>query len=391
MATIKNRNGRFTARIRKGGIQTAKTFGKKGDAARWARETETAIENGTYETDAARSTREAREAADRVTLATAIDQYLEDVDAGRIKGRKGAKILRSDNRLKIAFWRSHLGAVELVNLKAGDIRSTIDRELRSKVAHAGRRAGKPIAGATINRYVTELSAVLTYAVRREWIVANVARNLDAEPETGRPSADQINLEANQVESMLDACANVSENLHLFALMAYETGCRSGELQKLEWSDVDLDAAVATFRETKNGKDRPVPLSAGVVSILAARKRERAERLLAGGGMPSKASALGRVFEAKTVRRSRDENGELTIEGAGIWEYRHDWHEARDAAGLVGYEFKWLRNLFVTRASAAGVPPLQIAEIVGHSSLDMVQHYARHSVDHLGDAMSKVNG
>jgi len=367
MAQLSHRSGKWCIRIRKNGHQVIKTFQLKKDAEAFARDTERAIERGEY-------------GLEQYTLARAINDYIEQCNAGRIKARKGrAKKLTRNSQLKLDFWKENLGRHELTELKTGHLRSVIETQLRNRSAVSGRYSGEPLRGATINRYVSELSAVLAYAVRNEWVDRNVARNLDKEHEHGRPTPEQINLTNSQVETLLGACANESENLHLFALLAYETGCRAGELQKLQWSDVDLEAGHMLLRETKNGTDRPVPLSQRSMGILRQRKRERAERVLSANGMPSPADALDRVFKPASVRKD------------GLWDYRHQWNSARDCANLAGYEFKYLRNLFVTRASAAGVPPLQIAEIVGHSSLEMVKHYARHNVDHLAEAMAKLNG
>ena len=51
------------------------------------------------------------------------------------------------------------------------------------------------------------------------------------------------------------------------MFAYMTGARWSEIMKLLRTDVSFDKQTATFRDTKNGTDRTIPLSDEVVAIL----------------------------------------------------------------------------------------------------------------------------
>ena len=48
---------------------------------------------------------------------------------------------------------------------------------------------------------------------------------------------------------------------------YSTGARISEALKLLRDDVDFEKKVATFRDTKNGDDRTIPLADNVIAIL----------------------------------------------------------------------------------------------------------------------------
>ena len=63
----------------------------------------------------------------------------------------------------------------------------------------------------------------------------------------------------------------------FLILLALTGLRKGELASLEWIDVDLDDAVITVRDTKNGEDHSIPLSDYALKLLSDR-RARARRL-----------------------------------------------------------------------------------------------------------------
>jgi len=57
-------------------------------------------------------------------------------------------------------------------------------------------------------------------------------------------------------------------LRLYVMAALQTGGRRGELVRLRWSDVDMRARTITFRHTKNGHARSVPMTYTMWSALA---------------------------------------------------------------------------------------------------------------------------
>jgi integrase len=60
-----------------------------------------------------------------------------------------------------------------------------------------------------------------------------------------------------------------------------TGCRRGELGRLKWSEIDLEAHTITLprERTKNGKEHVVPLSGAAMDILASINRTGREQRL----------------------------------------------------------------------------------------------------------------
>lgn len=72
------------------------------------------------------------------------------------------------------------------------------------------------------------------------------------------------LTPEEAERLIDACADHLRPLVIFLLY---TGARLSEALYLDWRDVDLAAGRVTFRDTKNGEDRGVPLHERVVDVL----------------------------------------------------------------------------------------------------------------------------
>jgi integrase len=152
-----------------------------------------------------------------------------------------------------------------------------------------------------------------------------------------------------------------------------TGARPGEAAKLEWSHIDLDGTVIvltvhkTSRTQRTPKPRVIPLTQEVVDLLVAirARQEPGPRVFrTHRGTPWNRSNL-----SLRMQRAR--------ERAGI----------PDDAKLYG-----LRHAFGTRAIINGVDIKTLAELLGHTSTRMSEHYVHIAgkVPHLLDAMRKVS-
>jgi integrase len=152
-----------------------------------------------------------------------------------------------------------------------------------------------------------------------------------------------------------------------------TGARPGEAANLEWSHIDLDAAVIvltvhkTSRTQRAPKPRVIPLTQEVVDLLVAirARQEPGPRVFrTHRGSPWNRSSL-----SLRMQRARAKAGIL------------------DDAKLYG-----LRHAFGTRAILNGVDLKTLAELLGHSSTRMSEHYVHLAgeVPHLLDAMRKVS-
>ncbi|MBK8690288.1 MAG: tyrosine-type recombinase/integrase [Betaproteobacteria bacterium] len=121
-----------------------------------------------------------------------------------------------------------------------------------------------------------------------------------------------------------------------------TGCRVGEARALRREDVDLEAATATFRQTKAGNDFTVCLSTQAVELLRPLLRRKTGLVFSGDGR----GGLSRV---------------------------------RAATGLQ-FGFHDLRKLFAQVAVEVGVPHAVLVGMLNHSVAGSVtlSHYAKPS-------------
>ena len=71
MATLRNRSGKWQARVvRKGHIPVAKTFQSKQDAERWARQVESNMDKGSFSSPVL---------AERTTFKEVVERYIKEV------------------------------------------------------------------------------------------------------------------------------------------------------------------------------------------------------------------------------------------------------------------------------------------------------------------------
>lgn len=130
---------------------------------------------------------------------------------------------------------------------------------------------KKSADTTVNRDFALLRAAMNHATRR---TPPKVLKVPHFPMVSEDNARQGFLEQGQYEKLRDAFMDSS--IRLLFVVGYNIGCRSGELRKIEWSMVDLEAGVIRLpgRITKNGKPRTVPIFEGdYMDLLRAEKQE----------------------------------------------------------------------------------------------------------------------
>ncbi len=336
-------DGKITVRVRirlKGRpLQTA-TFHRLTDARRWAQQTEAAIREERYF-----KTREAQ----RHTLADLVDRYAADVLPQKRDTRNPARYL--------AWWREQLGAYPLA-----DLTPPILAEYRDKLA-AGHPGAEPRSPATVVRYLAALSHCLSVAVKEyQWLDDSPMRKVSKPQE---PRGRVRFLSDDERVALLAACEeSLNPYLLTVVVLALSTGMRQGEVMNLEWRDVDLARGWITLRETKNGTMRGVPLTGKALALVNehARTRRRLDTpLLFPGTHPDKPANL-----------------------------RQPWEKALKKAGIEDFHFHDLRHSAASYLAMNGASLNEIAAVLGHKTLAMVQRYAHLSESHKAGVVERMN-
>jgi integrase len=215
------------------------------------------------------------------------------------------------------------------------------------------RQAEEYAPRTIHGIVGTLRAILNQAMADELVSRNVAALVKLPKLQQKTPA---HFTAAQVRRFLDA----SDGDSLSALWAVALGCglRRSELLALTWRDIDLDGATVRVASSKTSAGvRTLPLPPFAAVRLADRRRES----------PS-AGPIWRYDPAYVSRHF----GELC-----------------EKAGVPRLPFHSTRHTFASLMLDAGVDPLTIQSLLGHSKPSMSAWYARAGEEKRRDAVERL--
>lgn len=339
MATIQERMGadgkkgyRVMVRLKGHAPETA-TFERLTDARKWAQKIEAAMREGRYF-----PTRESK----RHTLADAIDRYQRDVLPKKKLSTQATQFLQ------LEWWKTRLGALPLADVRPATIAEARDVLLGEKT-----RQGTPRSPAAVVRYLAVLSHLFSIAIRDwEWTTENPVKNISKPKE---PRGRVRFLSDEERRRLLAACAESQNTMLLdIVLIALCTGMRKGEILGLRWRDVDLDAGTLTVADSKNGESRVVPIVGEVLDRMKARAKIRR-------------------IDTNLVFPAPEREGPVYFENA--------WRAAKKRAELENFKFHDCRHTAASYLLMAGASTIEIAEVLGHKTLQMTKRYSHASLKH----------
>jgi len=340
MASIEKRTTQegktsFRVKVRLKGypVQTA-TFERLTDARKWAQHTEAAIREGRHF-----KTAEAK----KHTFNDLIIRYCTEI-LPRYNNRE-----QKERKAKLEWWGNGLGYLLL-----SDVTPSIITEHRSSLKRSN---------ATQNRYIAALSHLFSIAVNEwEWLEDNPTRKIKKSKESrGRVRF----LDDDERARLLKSCKESSnEWLYTCVILALSTGMRQGELMELKWQDVNLKDRYLILHETKNGERRRVPLAGLALEQL--REHSKIRRLDTNLLFPGKAN-LDKPIDL----------------------YR-PWQTALKRAEITDFKWHDLRHCTASYLAMNGASLAEIAEVLGHKTLQMVKRYAHLSDGHVSSVVESMN-
>jgi len=231
------------------------------------------------------------------------------------------------------------------------------------------KRAEAVSPRTVNLYRSTLHRIFGLCVR-PWLLLPSNPVAATEPLREEPREPVLLTDAQYAQ--LRTASTDNPMLALFVALAWETGSRSGELLQVEWTDVDFDKRLLTFRndptrgrQTKGRRSRTVPLSDQAVRAL--RDHAAAFRLLAP---PS-------PFVFKLLRWDRTAKPGDRV--ACLYE---SFKTRAKALGWPKLRPHDLRHSFVTRKLAEGVPAQLVMQYVGHADLATTMRYTHLVPEHL---------
>lgn len=246
------------------------------------------------------------------------------------------------------------------------------REIARAVA-AGKPAPKAklTSGATVNRHLAQLSAVLHYAHKRGW--------LDAVPPISKapePAKRVAWLTREQAELLLE---ELPPHLRAMAAFGLATGLRETNIRLLTWHQVDMPRAVAWFEgdEMKAGKAHSVPLNADALRVLALQQGQHKRWVFP---VPRWEPAAGPEDKPRLVADAP--TGKISSAA---------WRKACTRAGVPWLRFHDLRHTWASWHVQSGTPLAVLQELGGWASLAMVQRYAHLGRSHVAQWAGNLAG
>jgi integrase len=337
MASIQKRPGRngavrYRVQVRLRGRALSATFPTKVQARQWATQVESGIQR-THNTST----------VVQVTLGELLQRYRREVLPHKRRGTQANQAHHLD------WWTEALGPWPMADVTPARLGACRDALAQTR------------APGTVNQYLRTLSHAFSVAVNEwGWLDQNPLRRVRLLPE---PRGRVRFLTDAERPRLLAAC-QASRNRHLYPLVvcALSTGARKMELLSLTWPQVDIGRAMITLHETKNGEPRSIPLTGPVVEVM--RSHAKVVRL-----------DTPLVFPRVDGRRPVD--------------VRYAWYQALRQAEIEDFRFHDLRHSAASYLAMNGASLVEIADVLGHKTLAMVQRYTHLSEGHTRSVLDRM--
>ena len=198
----------------------------------------------------------------------------------------------------------------------------------------GRRRGLPILDRTVNGYFEDLRRLFSFAIELGKIDYNPVRrgiSFETVDKSRNERKRELGEHEGEKEALIEAC-RLSESPDLWDAFRFATwiGCRSGEMYKLKWHDVNLKLGIIKFKDRKNESDQEINLSENPECLSMLRER----KLKSTGEQRKKVGAVyvmektDLVFPAKVTTAWNSARKKCGIGSDAGDDARFTWHDLR---------------------------------------------------------------
>lgn len=345
MANIQKRIGNdgkasFRVQIRlKGFPPESVSFDRLTDAKEWAKKTEAEMKAGRH-----------FGASKRHTFNDLADEYEP----------------HAKDKRNLEYWRCIFGKDTLDTITPARISKQRDKLLSEETQRFAtpatgdaeqdaKRERMKRTGATVTRYLANLSVTLGYAVKTlQWIERNPCERI-MKPAGGKARVRYL---SDDERTRLLAACKPHDDLYLAVVLALSTGARQAEIMTLRYGQIDFARKVITLNQTKNGETRALPLVSMAFSLLQERAKVRNLK-------------DDRIFPPTKLAKMSE-----------CIDLRQPWEKALKAAGVADFHWHDLRHTAASYLAMSGVSLVEISKILGHRTMQMVSRYSHLSDGHI---------
>lgn len=269
---------------------------------------------------------------------------------------------------RLAFWVAVLGHQDVATTTPEDIDAALVKLAERGRLKGGKKPtaslGAPLAGSTVNRYLSTAGSVFKHAKRLKLVpraFVPPTRGVELAPE---PADPERYFRPDEVERLLVVARVMDRKWRKMAALitvAYHTGLRVGSILTVRGKDLNLTAGTLTINRTKNGDPITASLSSRAIAELKRLPKVGAEELVFG-------NKAGKPFT-----------------------YRPLFQRIAKEARLEGRVFHELRHGHGYQLARAGVSQQMIMKSMGHRTLTASARYAHASIDDKKAVIAKVFG
>ena len=247
------------------------------------------------------------------------------------------------DKIALKNFKEILGDRILSDIEEGDIESYKVERLKS------------IAPATVHREMNTIKNMFKIALRRGYTRKDPCKYVKKPQE---PPGRLRYLSKDEIKRLLKECKKYSY-LHLFVVIALNTGMRKGEILGLKWKDIDFENSLIHLEQTKNRERADVLMNAFIIETLNEYRESVKEK-------PQESSS---VIPVNSIKKS--------FKGAVV------------RAKIKDFRIHDLRHTFASHLVMNNIPLNVVKELMRHKSFKMTLRYAHLSPTQKKDAVEKL--
>jgi integrase len=300
--------------------------------------------------------------ASRMVFGELADRFIQEClkPAVYIQGRK-VEGVRSviPARVTVEVLKAHFGKKKIRNITHADIKAFKSLRLKTptkqdlarhkRALETDQKAELEVTRtiAAVNRELAKMKRIFNWAIRHRFILSSPFQS----GESLVSSADEVHRQrvlSREEEARLLAAVDAEprrEHLRGVLLIALDCALRRGEILTLTWGDISRDRRTINVRafNAKTARSRTVAMTCRVYEDLTSRYHAapREQRKL--------------IFDYKGVK--------------------HSFNSACRMAGIEDFRLHDCRHTAITRMIRAGLPPVEVMRVSGHTTLSCLYRYS----------------
>lgn len=194
------------------------------------------------------------------------------------------------------------------------------------------------------------------------------------------------LTAEEAKMLLDDLAIHSKDMHDIALLSLYTGLRAGEIHGLTWGNIDMEQKNIEVMDTKNKRNRYASMTTEVYAMFQSRYKDQPKTAL--------------IFPDRNGNRKRwvSDTFERSVNRLGLnnsGEFEND-EEGNPVPVIISdarkkVVFHTLRHTFASWLVQKGIALYTVAELMGHTTIDMTRRYSHLAPGTLRTAVQSLEG